>query len=39
MIGYMINGKEVGTRDFKQYYKQYLGRDIPVNPFREQKAL
>lgn len=27
-IGFMINGKEVGTRCMKTYYKQYLGRDI-----------
>lgn len=38
-IGFIINGKEVGSRDFKQYYKQYLGREIPKNPYREQKAL
>ena len=26
--GAMINGKEVGYRFFKNYYKQYLGRAI-----------
>jgi hypothetical protein len=38
-VGFMINGKEVGSRDLKQYYKQYLGREIPKNPLREQACL
>ena len=28
-IGPIINGKQVGFRHLKQYYKQYLGRDYP----------
>ncbi len=34
-IGYIVNGKEVGSRVFKHYYKQNLARNIPVNPFRQ----
>jgi hypothetical protein len=33
-----INGKEVGYRSFKQYYRQYLSRKIEPAP-REQLCL
>lgn len=36
--GVTINGKEVGYRTYKQYYKQFLGRKIEALP-REQKCL
>lgn len=33
-LGPIINGRQVGFRYLKRYYKQYLGRIIPVNPYR-----
>ena len=38
LTGVIINGKEVGYRSFKQYYKQYLVRKIEPAA-REQLAL
>ena len=32
LTGAIINGKEVGYRSFKQYYRQYLSRKIEPAP-------
>ena len=39
LTGVLINGKEVGYRSYKQYYKQYLEREIKQAPREVQKEL
>ena len=39
LTGVLINGKEVGYRSYKQYYKQYLERQIKQAPREVQKQL
>lgn len=38
-LGPIINGKQHGYRYLKKYYKQYLGRIIPINPYREGRCI
>jgi uncharacterized membrane protein YebE (DUF533 family) len=37
--GVTINGKEVGYRVYRNYYKQYLTRDVEQAPRENHKAL
>lgn len=37
--GAIINGREVGYRQYRQYYKQYVGRDYPDLKIAPQKCL
>ncbi len=38
-IGAVINGKEVGTRNLKNYYKQYVGREYPDHKIHDGNQL
>lgn len=37
--GAVINGKEVGYRAYRQYYRQHLDRNLESAPREHQKAL
>lgn len=37
--GVIINGKEVGYRAYKKYYKQFLNRNVQSAPREHQKAI
>jgi hypothetical protein len=39
VTGVTINGKEVGYRAYRQYYKQFLSREVVANPREGPKAL
>ena len=37
--GVMVNGREVGYRQYKNYYKQYLGREMEDTKAKYQPAI